>query len=249
MAELIGQHILHLDCTASTNNYAIDLIKKNKIKEGTIVWTDEQTAGKGQLNNKWASNANENLTFSVVLFPSFVDITGIFSLSEFVSLAIYDFLISVGIKNVSIKWPNDIYVGDKKIAGILIENSLKGKNIKTAIIGIGLNVNQTIFPNWVPNPISMKQVTGDDYLLKRCLESISLHMNHRFEQLQNGELANLHLDYLKTLYKLNEVSKFKAEEVKFTATITDVLPSGKLQLTLQNGEKHLFEFKEVEYVI
>lgn len=249
MAQLIGQYIINLESTASTNNYAIEQIKLNKIKEGSIIWADEQTAGKGQLTNKWSSSPKKNATFSIVLYPNFIDLSSIFTLSQFVSLALRDFLVSVGIKEVSIKWPNDIYVGNKKIAGILIENSLKGKNIKTAIIGIGLNVNQTKFPSWVPNPISMKMITNDNYLLDGCLKSLCLHLNHRYEELVNGELKTLHNDYLKAVYRFGIPTKFKIKNQEFEATIIDVNQAGKLRLSFPSGDKQLFEFKEVEMVI
>ena len=131
------------------------LIKNTEVAEGTVVLAKEQTSGRGQVNNTWESSYGDNLLMSIVLYPEFLHAGNQFLLSKFVSLAIVDFL-SYYLENVTIKWPNDIYVGNKKIAGVLIENSLRGAFISSSVVGIGLNVNQTEFSSSIPNPTSLK---------------------------------------------------------------------------------------------
>ena len=157
--------IYHFDITASTNDDARD----EKYREGDVVWADFQTAGRGQRGHEWHSRKGENLTFSAVLEPLFVPIAEQFSVSEVVALSLVDMLAEYGIE-ARIKWTNDIYVGDKKLVGILIEHSLASTSLRRTIVGIGINVNQKEFDSALPNPVSMTQLLGKEFDLERVLE-------------------------------------------------------------------------------
>ena len=155
--------IYHFDTTASTNDDARD----EKYREGDVVWADFQTAGRGQRGHEWHSRKGENLSFSVVLEPTFVPIAKQFSVSEVVALSLVDMLAEYGI-DAKIKWTNDIYAGDKKLVGILIEHSLAQTSLRRTIVGVGINVNQTEFDASLPNPVSMAQLLGKELMRKRC---------------------------------------------------------------------------------
>ena len=147
----IGQKIIRLDVVDSTNNYIANLIKQGSIDSGTVIMADEQFAGKGQRDAQWQSSAGENLTFSFFLDDVNLSVSRQFNLSQVVALSLYNFLNNLGL-DATIKWPNDIYIKGRKIAGVLIENQLKGSLIKSAIVGVGLNVNQTEFQGFSATP-------------------------------------------------------------------------------------------------
>ena len=152
----------------STNSFLKQIIHSKEVKNGTIVSTKHQTTGRGQRNNVWESERNKNILMSFVFFPNNIPAENQFIISKAVSLSILDLLLKYK-KNVKIKWPNDIYIDDKKIAGILIENSLRGSEISNSIIGIGLNINQTFFSNKLPNPTSLKLETNKNYKTEEIL--------------------------------------------------------------------------------
>ena len=147
--------IYHFDTTTSTNDDARDL----KYHDGDIIWADFQTAGRGQRGHTWESRAGENLTFSVLLEPHFLPVTEQFMLLEAVALALRDFFAELGVET-KVKWTNDIYVGNRKAVGILIEHSYSGGRLARTIVGIGINVNQTEFSADIPNPVSLALLTG-----------------------------------------------------------------------------------------
>jgi len=150
---------LYVKQTESTNALCWDMNREKALPEGFVVYTDFQSAGKGQPGNSWESAEGKNLLFSMVLHPLHVPMNELFILSELVSVAIKRAL-DMYSPDITVKWPNDIYTGDKKLAGILIENSLQGTKIKTVVVGIGLNVNQKEFVSDAPNPVSLMQIIG-----------------------------------------------------------------------------------------
>lgn len=172
------ENLIHLTSTSSTNEYLYDLIfRDDSLTEGLVVWSDFQTSGKGQLSNVWESEEGMNLTFSMLFFPSFLPIQSQFLLSQFVSLGIVDYLSNeVGMKDVTVKWPNDIYWKNKKIAGVLIENLLMGNSISHTIVGVGLNVNQKKFLSDAPNPVSMATATKRHFNLDDELQVGECHL-------------------------------------------------------------------------
>jgi len=160
------QKIIALDKVESTNSYFSDLLKKSKSPEGSIVSALYQSHGKGQGSNSWESEQGKNLLISLVLYPNDLPLDKHFLLSKAISLGLVDYM-SAKTNHIKIKWPNDIYFKNKKLAGILIENVIKGNAITQSIVGIGLNLNQIVFTSDAPNPVSLKQITGKNYLIEQ----------------------------------------------------------------------------------
>lgn len=237
--------IYHLDITASTNDDARD----EKYREGDVVWADFQTAGRGQRGHEWHSRKGENLTFSVVLEPSFVPITEQFSVSEVVALSLVDMLADYGIE-ARVKWTNDIYVGDSKLVGILIEHSLASTSLRRTIVGIGINVNQTKFDAALPNPVSMAQLLGRQLDTEEVLQNFLKHLQRTYETLRHGGKEALHERYNALLYRLNEWHDYALPSgERFRAAIRGTQPSGALRLEDKNGIIEEYLFKEVEFII
>lgn len=237
--------IYHFDKTASTNDDARDA----KYRDGDIVWADFQTAGRGQRGHTWQSRAGENLTFSVVLEPTFLPVTEQFMLLEAVALALTDFFASLGVKT-AVKWTNDIYVGDKKAVGILIEHSYAAGKLARTIVGIGINVNQTDFPSDIPNPVSLALLTGKRYELEALLRDFEQSFAHRYEQLRRGEWDALQSDYHSALYRRDERHIYALPNgEKFGGIIRGVKPQGELVVELDDGRVTSFLFKEIEFII
>ena len=236
--------IYHFPITASTNDDARD----EKYHEGDVVWADYQTAGRGQRGHEWHSRKGENLTFSVVLEPTFVPIAEQFSVSEVVALSLVDMLAEYGI-GARIKWTNDIYVGDRKLVGILIEHSLSSTTLRRTIVGIGINVNQTEFDPSIPNPVSMAQLLGKELNAEEVLKCFLKHLQRNYEALR--EMQNLlHQRYNSLLYRLNEWHTYALPSgERFSAKILGTAPSGALRLEDEKGQTKDYLFKEVEFII
>ena len=236
--------IYHFDTTASTNDDARD----EKYHEGDVVWADYQTAGRGQRGHEWHSRKGENLTFSVVLEPTFVPIAEQFSVSEVVALSLVDMLAEYGIGS-RIKWTNDIYVGDRKLVGILIEHSLSSTTLRRTIVGIGINVNQTEFDSSIPNPVSMAQLLGKELNAEEVLQCFLKHLQENYEALREMQNA-LHERYNSLLYRLNEWHAYALPSgERFSAKILGTAPNGALRLEDEKGKAKDYLFKEVEFVI
>ncbi len=249
---MIGNKIISLAETASTNKYATELIKNNTaIEDGTIVLTHHQTAGRGTGDNHWESEKGKNLTLSIISFPTFLPIEKQFMMNKVVSLAVFDMvcILTKGKETEKIKWPNDIYAGNKKIAGILIENAIMGENFQYFISGIGININQEYFISNAPNPVSLKNITGEDHDLKECLSILCSCFENRYKELINSENKQLDDDYYTSLYRLNENASFIYNEQAIQARITGITAQGKL--LLETNKRKVLEcgFKEVEFVV
>ena len=237
--------IYHFDTTASTNDDA----RNEKYCEGDVVWADFQTAGRGQRGHEWHSRKGENLTFSVVLEPTFVPIAEQFSVSEVVALSLVDMLAEYGIE-AKIKWTNDIYVGDRKLVGILIEHSLAPSSLRRTIVGVGINVNQTEFDASLPNPVSMAQLLGKELDAEAVLNCFIGHLQHNYELLHSGAKEELHDRYNALLYRKNEYHTYALPSGdKFSAKIVGTAPSGALCLEDEAGTTKDYLFKEVEFII
>ena len=237
--------IYHFDTTASTNDDARD----EKYREGDVVWADFQSAGRGQRGHVWHSRKGENLTFSVVLEPTFVQIAEQFSVSEVVALSLVDMLAEYGIE-AKVKWTNDIYVGDKKLVGILIEHSLSPATLRRTIVGVGINVNQTDFDPSLPNPVSMAQLLGKELDSEEVLKCFLKHLQLNYESLREGAKAELHDRYNSLLYRKDEFHTYALPSgEKFSAKIVGTAPSGALCLEDKEGKREDYLFKEVEFVI
>ena len=218
-------------------------------REGDIIWAERQTAGRGQRGHTWQSNEGENLTFTALLEPTFLPPSEQFSLLQVVALAMADMLSEYGIE-AKIKWTNDIYVGDRKLVGILMEHKLQGAAIGRTIAGIGINVNQTEFDPELPNPTSMRLIAEREFDRKEVLERIARHLKSRYEMLRRGEIKQLHLDYHQRLYRLGEEHTYALPDgTHFRGVIEGVEPQGALKISTPKGEAYKFLFKEVEFVL
>ncbi len=229
----------------STNDLADELIVKGQVEPGMVVITDNQTHGKGQRGNTWQSLPEMNLTFSLILEPNFLKIDQQFYLNIISSLAIYDLVAEHN--NVKIKWPNDVYVAGKKLSGILVKNSLAGKNIEHAVVGIGLNVNQTSFDSAVA--ISLTEIGGKHYHLQAVLEKLLLAFESYYFLASDGRFEKLHKDYESKLYRSGENHQFfdVIEGKEFEGIITGIDPNGLLKIKTSTALK-LFNFKEVQFL-
>lgn len=230
--------IVHIDETDSTNRWLKDH------GEGTmVVATDYQTAGKGCGSNAWESERGKNLTFSMLIHPDGIAAREQFRITEVVSVALCRTLQPYIYNKVEIKWPNDIYVGDRKLCGILIENRLQGNVIVDCIIGIGLNVNQRVFLSDAPNPVSMYQLTGQELDRDELLKAFIENLDQEWQSKANGS------EYRELLYRKGKDGLYEAKTGRFVAKLTDVLPDGRLLLVDEEGKEHTYAFKEVSFII
>lgn len=240
--------IINISEIDSTNNYLKSLLLKQQVKEGTIVSADFQTGGRGQRGNCWGSEQGQNLLFSIVLYPSMVKANEQFVISQIVSMAVADFLKKYT-DDITIKWPNDIYWRNRKICGILIENTLNGSEIKDSICGIGININQDKFHNSLPNPVSLKQITGEYYAPMSMLKELREFLFSYYEKLKSGEVQNIREHYKESLYRKTGYHLFNDNTNDFMAEIEDIAPDGTLVLKTESGASRCFAFKEVKYVL
>jgi BirA family biotin operon repressor/biotin-[acetyl-CoA-carboxylase] ligase len=236
--------------TASTNTYLSRMA--SILPSGTVIYTTNQSAGRGQRGNSWESEPGKNVTFSILIKNPAVEIKRQFYISEAVSVAITEVL-SKHAPCINIKWPNDIYYNDSKLCGILIENSLLANAIDYTIIGIGINVNQEKFVSDAPNPISLKNITGETYDVETILHEVCECIEQKcdFSNASDSDLAVLHSSYLNCLYRFdgNEHEFALPDGTHFNATIVDVKPDGMFCLRHSDGTEHQYAFKEVIYII
>lgn len=237
--------IIHLSSVDSTNNY----LMAYKPREGetmTVVYADEQTAGRGQGSNHWESEPGKNLTFSVLVHPTMVPVMRQFLLSEAGALALWDVLGQyLGADDVKMKWPNDIYWKDKKISGTLIETRLGGGHVKDCVYGIGIDVNQEKFVSDAPNPVSMKQILDHDVDLKELLNKIIDSFKKYYAAIENGEYAAISELYHSGIYRAHGFHRYKDKDGEFEAAIVEVEDSGNLILRDREGCIRSYAFKEV----
>jgi BirA family transcriptional regulator, biotin operon repressor / biotin---[acetyl-CoA-carboxylase] ligase len=250
----IGHAFIELESVDSTNNYAMAQVHAGSASHGTIFFAHEQWAGKGQREKTWISSPGENIVMSVVLEPVFLPITGQFLLSAAVALSCYDlFSRYAGIEQTAIKWPNDLYWRDRKAGGILIENSFRGDRWLFAIAGIGININQSQFPEGLQNPVSLLQITGrslDAATLSRelgeCLEIRFGQLRSEMTRRVSGPVSILE-EYNAHLYKRGGSVRLKKNQTVFETIIQGVSSEGEL-ITKDTMERR-FTFGEIEWVI
>lgn len=241
----LGKKTVSLPQCHSTNEEASKLIAASRETEGTVVTSEYQLAGKGQRGNIWESERGKNVMVSIILNPRFMNPTAQFSLHTISSLAIYDSLFPFLGNKLKIKWPNDIYYGDKKICGILIENSVRGNTIDSSTIGIGLNVNQVVFTT--PNTTSLKEIMLEEMDRYDLIENILLHLEKRYLQLKSNKILELRAEYKLKLYRLNQSHLFETDRGKFLGEIKGVDDFGGL-LIQDDTEVKSYYFKEVRFV-
>jgi len=243
----IGSTLIFYNELASTNTEASELLRSGEQPEGTVIYTSFQSAGRGQGFNKWESERGKNLLFSIILYPNSVSPADQFQISMTISLGICDFL-DRHCTGARIKWPNDIYLGNQKIAGILIENSVLGSVIETSVAGIGLNINQENFPAMVPPPVSLKMATGKEYILIKCLRDLLRDLDNRYRNLLYDDRNRIRHDYLARLYRFMEWTSFKSSGSIFIGRITDVLVSGLIRVEERNGKIREFSVRDFSFL-
>jgi len=222
------------------------MLSRGVAHDGLVVSTDHQTHGRGQRGNSWQANPGANLTFSVVYKPAFLAVGNQFYLNMIASLAIADVLQQNILQPVLIKWPNDIYAHSKKLAGILIENTIKGALLQHTIIGIGVNVNQEVFEH--PQASSLRQLTNQRFELTEVLGQLLSRLEKYYLDLKQEKWRQLKQRYLEKLMWLNEVRQFEANGQKIEGVITGVNDWGQLMMRV-GAEHKAFNLKEVAYIM
>ena len=242
-----GQQLLWLPVCASTNSEAQALILQNRASDGCTIITDFQTAGRGQRGNQWEAAPAENLMLSVVWQPTFLAAAQQFLLSQAVALAVHDWastLLSSDFK-LKLKWPNDLYYGDQKLGGILIENSLSGAKIQHSIIGIGLNINQQSFDT--PTATSLSRLTGRAYLREVLAARLLESLERRYLQLRAGQVGQLRQAYLQALYRYQETHGYEISGQRVDGQIVGVEEDGRLAVAI-GGELRRFGLQEIRHI-
>ncbi|WP_299012312.1 biotin--[acetyl-CoA-carboxylase] ligase [uncultured Polaribacter sp.] len=241
--------IIKLNATDSTNSFLKKLEKNMTLENFTVIVTDMQLKGKGQQDSVWLSEPYKNLTFSVLIYFSDLLLRNANFLNFAISAAIFDVLEKENIPNLKIKWPNDILSANQKICGVLLENNFKGVKIRSSVVGIGLNVNQTGFSKKLNKVSSLKLIANKEFnldlllhkLIKKIQENITLLNAKRFKLLENK--------YMNNLYKKNTATMFKdSNNVVFMGIIVGVSHSGKLQIELENGMIKEYGIKEIAFL-
>ncbi len=245
--KIIGSQCIHFNEIDSTNTHLKKLLKAGEyIPEGMVVKAGFQTAGRGMATNQWVSEREKNLTFSLVVCPSFISPENQFIITKIVALGIAEFLAGYT-GDIAIKWPNDILVNDQKICGMLIENKLNEKGIEYSVIGIGLNMNQQTFPDEISRPVSLSAITGDQYDLDKCFNQLINILDKWYTDLKySDDYSGTHQKYQDLLYRYNETVCFKTAQRRFRAVIRGVDKYGQLVLRNINGQLERFGFKAIE---
>lgn len=242
----LGEPLIKLDSIDSTNNYAINLLRNENAAEGTVILAGYQTVGKGQVGNRWISEKNQNLLFSIILRPDFLKAEQQFYLSMSISNGLAA-MIEMDAGNSVIKWPNDILLNGKKVAGILIENTIMKDMLHTTVAGIGLNVNQKDFGAGLPDAISLSTVTGKNYDLTVLLNNLLELMNDSLNQLYAGNFGAVKTTYLNRFYRLYQWARFTDADGTFEGRITDLASTGELMVARHNGQVKHYGFKEIRF--
>jgi BirA family biotin operon repressor/biotin-[acetyl-CoA-carboxylase] ligase len=244
-----GKNSIWLQKVSSTNQVASEQILCHHPPDGTAVLAKFQTTGKGQAGANWESDTGKNLLLSYIFYPGFIEPRDLFALNKAIALGVYDYLKLVLKEHVAIKWPNDILYRDKKIAGILIENSVTFSEVNHSVVGIGINVNQQKFKSYAPEAESLRNVTGKKYDLEKCFAGLSNCLELRYLQLKETGHNSINKDYQNVLYRLGKYFFFRRKGIIFNARIIGVTDDGKLILQNENGQLETFRFKEVAFVI
>ena len=242
-------NIVRLDSTTSTNTWTA--LHDKDLESPSLVYSINQTAGRGQRGNSWESQPGKNITASLIFHPDNFPAHRQFLISEIIALAIVDFLKGHGI-SAKIKWPNDIYVGNKKICGILVEHVVVGKTISRSIAGFGININQEVFLSDAPNPVSLSQLTGLKYDIETEINSLASIIGNYLAKLSTDSSDINHDEFLKNLWRHdgNFYKFFDRNRTQYIeARINSVSTDGTLTLSTIDGDSRKYAFKEIEFVI
>lgn len=240
--------LIHISETSSTNTYMHELLEREKVPEGSCVWADFQTAGRGQIGNVWESEAGKNLTFSIVIYPNFLPANRQFLISELSAYSVKE-LLDKYISDITVKWPNDVYWKDRKICGMLIENDLSGQNLYASVSGIGINLNQKEFYGGAPNPVSLWQILGHEVDRETCMQEFLDIFYANYVLILEGREKELHDKYMQSLYRKEGFYWYEDANGRFEAALQGIEPTGHLLLALKDGTVRRYEFKEVKYIL
>ena len=248
---MIGDEIIRLKEVDSTNRFFMDWIRREKVGEGTLVISDHQSAGKGLDGSVWESEPSRNLTFSFVLYPAFLALEAQFYLNKVISLGLVDLVKEIlpGRDDIRIKWPNDIYIGDRKVAGTLIQNGIIGSQFDFVVIGIGLNVNQASFIGDAVNPVSFFLASGQTFDLEEVLAKTIEKIEHRYMVLKQGDKQSIDEDYMLQLYRVQQLAGYTFKGKSIQAKITGVNSYGHLILEIPGGKIIECDLKEIKFQI
>lgn len=241
--DLAGFRVLEYEEAASTNTTA-SVLPKEELQDKTVVLTFRQVTGRGQGSNKWECEAGKNISLSIVLRPEKCEAARQFAVSMLIALGCRDFVCRYA-EDCSVKWPNDIYAGDRKIAGILIEHSIAGCHITYSICGIGLNVNQEHFYSDAPNPVSLFQLTREKTDIRQAVELLLKCIAERYRQIDDYE--RLEKDYRECMYRREGIYEWEDKEGRFRASVKGVDEYGRLELKDEEGKERIYGFKEVKF--
>ncbi|GEO11952.1 biotin--[acetyl-CoA-carboxylase] ligase [Segetibacter aerophilus] len=230
----IGEPFFELSEVESSNNYAMQKVQAHLAVHGTTWFAHFQKAGKGQRGKEWKAEPSQNIMLSCVVEPALLSVDNQFLLNAAVALACHDFFKLYAVDKTSIKWPNDIYWEDRKAGGVLIENVLSGERWRYSIIGIGININQTLFPVGVRNPVSLKQITGKTYDIIKLAKELCISLETRWQQLLLLPASHLLKEYSVHLYKLNQSANFEKNGNFFSGIIRGVTKTGELLISQDN---------------
>lgn len=246
----IGNVVRHFAEVSSTNAIALEEVAKTTPSEGTVISADYQLAGRGQIGSSWFSSPGENLLLSVILRPRWLAARQQFSLSQAVSLAVADTIGHFTQVQALVKWPNDVYLEDQKMAGILIQNSLQGAYLQSSVVGIGLNVNELRFPDSLPRAGSLRQYLGQPLDRREVQEVLFQRLEARYLQLKNQPIAHLRAAYLQQLYRYQEWHPFQllSNGLVFQGQIIGVKESGKLAIQMPDMDVQFFDLKEITFL-
>lgn len=245
----VGQNLIRLSEVDSTNNFLKAKVSNSEpLPEGTVIMADKQFAGRGQQENTWYADPGANLTFSIYLCPLFLPVYSQFLLNMAVSIGVKEALAGFLGSSLKIKWPNDLYDNDQKVAGILIENIISGSQYKASIVGIGINVNQVNFdPVLLNRATSLAKILQRDVNLMELLAIICKNIEVEYLKLKAGNFKMLQYNYINGLYKFNQPALYRHNDEQFVGMITDVTGNGQLVILSEGTEKQ-FNFKEVEFL-
>ena len=242
---ILNFKIVQIDSGLSTNIYAQKLLRLENVQEGLVLQTDFQKDGKGQHEKKWEAEIGKNLLFSILLQPN-LTVEKQFLLSKAVSVGLKNYIDSLSVGDIKIKWPNDILVNGEKLAGILIENSIYGTLIKSSVVGIGFNVNQLHFEDFQRPATSLAKLSGKLFNLKETLENLLISIKSAYK-LMSASPNKLDKIYLQGLYGIGQPMTFEDKNGKFIGVILGVLPNGRIQLN-HNGKLKDYDLKELIFL-
>lgn len=243
--QIIGNNLIRLQDVDSTNNYAANLLNGSEPPEGTVILAYNQFGGKGQRGAVWTAEPGANLTLSIIIYPKKIEPQHQFDISKMAAVALADTIDELTGLTSQIKWPNDILVNGKKVAGILIENSMSGRYLSTSIIGTGLNVNQRNFEG-LPRASSLLIEGGRELDLEKVLEKFLSLLDYYYMVLIRGNLAKIESIYQEKLFRKGVRSNFILENVEVNGVIKGVQKNGRLEVEFPAGHVLDFDLKEIE---